>query len=461
MIYRRFTAIILLIIFAFFILPNPHALAANDDFEVEYEFFPETMGYKGGNVQLVLDIENTGTTNITWIDVVINTAATFSQRWTGTILAGSSRTISFTVPFREEDLNVRKILQVSMNNNITTNPDGIKMFNFELEGLSYFVDHDITVSPEKAVYEVGDTVQITHEFSHRITTHAAIGATTRIFIRVNGEVHSMSGIVSQGNIFPGASVTHITNITFDESYAGEVNITSNIQFEMMEKDYGFSESYTTLTVASPEPDINFSATLSAAPMEIEAGDLVAFDIDLENTGSDTIDYFEIRNSEGGLVITTGSFAPGDSRTAGILSAIHETSDISYVVIAYGDGYSVARETNRVHITVTEPEPEPAATETPTQSPTPEPSPEDTPEMTPSAEDSPTVSASTADETAAPSTSPALTEPPEESTDEKEDMSFGLFVFIALTALIVIALIVVTIIFIIRSKSKKIKDSDFE
>ena len=239
--------------------------------------------------------------------------------------------------------------------------------------MSSIFENGVSYSPTLAVYNIGDSVRITHTFKNKFETHATTNTRTIINIYVNDELHSTSGYLSHGSVFPGAEITHITDLSLDESYVGEVRILSDIYFALMGEEYDYSGSTATLTVASPEPDIDFGATLYATPVEIEEGEMVAFNINLENRGSDAIDRFEIRNSEGGLIITTESFAPGDSRPAEILSAVHETSDISYVVIGYSDGYSVSHETNTVHITVTEPTATEAPTETPTPSPTAEPS----------------------------------------------------------------------------------------
>jgi hypothetical protein len=323
-------------------------------------------------------------------------------------------------------------------------------------------ENGVSYSPTLAVYNIGDSVRITHTFKNKFETHATTHTFTRIFIYVNDELRSTSEYLSHGNVFPDATITHITDLSFDSSYVGQVRISSDVYFSLLGEEYDYSGRTATLTVASPEPDIDFTATLYATPAEIEAGETVAFNINLENRGSDTIDYFEIRNSEGGLLITTGSFAPGDSRPAGILSAIHETSDISYVVIGYADGYSVSRETNTVHITVTEPTETPAPTETPTPTPSPTaaPSPEETAEAAPSIEASPSQAPSETMDTPAPSDD-ATAAPGEESTNEETNLGFGLFILIALAVLIVAAIIILSVILIKRRKSDKVKDSDFE
>ncbi len=457
MIYRKIFSVILFVSIFCALFSPIDADAADDDFDVEYSFYPEVIGYKGTDVQLVLKIENTGTSNITWFDVVVNTETTYSQRWTGTIAPGTTRTLSFNVPFGENDLDVTKILQVSMNNNSSANPDGLKMFSFQLDSITYFIDRSINVSPIKASYEVGDTVQITHTFTNIITTHALINAQTRIFVRINGDVHSSSALIDQGNIFPGESVTHVTNITFDESYIGEVNITSNIQCTLMGQEYGHSESFTTLTVNAPEPDIGFTANLSADPTEIESGETVMFTVHLENTGSDAITTFEIRNSEGGLMGATESMPSGGSGTVPLSQEIFETSDVSYVVVAYSGDYYETIETNSVRITVLEPEsPTATATLTPTSSPT-----EDA-TLTPSFETSTHSSTTIADTQDSDSAIPSEIPKNQDTENQAEDaLGLGLYMLVALLILTALAIITILIIIIIKKLRKKDEADNFE
>ncbi len=453
--YRKIISIILFIALFSIIISPINAAAANDDFDVEYSFSPEVVGFKGADVQLVLKIENTGSTDITWIDVVINTETTYTQRWTGTITPGSVRTISFLVHFGENDLDEDKILQVSMNNNSSANPDGLKMFNFQIDSITTFVGRTINISPLVSSYEIGDTVQVTYTFTNLITTHALINARTRLYVRVAGEVHSTSELINHGNIFPGDSVTHVITFVLDESYIGTMNITSNIACTLMGEDYSLSQSFNVFTLEAPEPDIGFSANLTAEPTEIESGETVMFYVNLENTGSDTITTYEIRNSEGGLMASTESMPSGGSGTVPLSAQIYETSDISYVVIAYSGDYYETEETNSVHITVVDPEPDtPVPTDTPSPTPSEETSAaatEDTP--TPTLSPTPSESAyesEEADTTVLPSD---LSENGGEMKKEPEGSRFGLFVLIVLSSLVAIAIIVVITIIICRKSSK--------
>ncbi|MCK5129094.1 MAG: hypothetical protein KAQ68_04540, partial [Clostridiales bacterium] len=419
------------------------AIATNSDFDVEYEFNPEIVPFKGGNVQMVLQVENKGTTNITWVDVVVNTAAPYSERWTGTIVPGAIRTISFWIPFAEDDLNIQKILQVSMNNNITANPDGVKMFTFELEGKINIFAHTFSVTPVKTSYEHTDTIEITHNFTNSITTHAATNARTQLFIRVNGDVEMVTSVLSHGMVFPGMEISRVMTFDLSEFSAGDFHITSNIKFDMMGESYSLSANSVEFTIN--EPEFDFTAVLSAEPTEIAAGETVEFTVALSNNGDSAIDTFEIRNAEGGLIAATESMPAGGSGSVPTSASIHENTDVSYVVIAKIGEHNDSMETNTVHIVVVEP------TEEPTATPTETPEPIATETLSPSPSDEVLPSATTIEKT---SEKPIEVVREDVENEAKSGLSTTMLLLImGILALIIASLIVLTVIMLKRNKEK--------
>lgn len=116
---KRISLVLCFILVACIFLPLP-AAADNDDFEVEFGFSPEPIGYLGGEAQLILTITNTGTTDINRVDIVIITEEGFSQTWEGAPFApGTDLSLAYALPLRASDLDTRKILQVSINNGVS------------------------------------------------------------------------------------------------------------------------------------------------------------------------------------------------------------------------------------------------------------------------------------------------------------------------------------------------------
>ena len=357
-------SLVLIIIFAIPIT----SYAADDDFEVSYSFSPNPLGKAGGDVQLRLTIRNTGTTNITWVDVVINTASAYNRHWSATITPGSSRTVTYIVPFGSSDVNKEKLLQVSMNNNITANPDGVKMFRFEIDGSDNIISINSTISPARTVYHPGDTVTVSYSVRNNSTTHAitdveALSSITRT------DPFYMLWIKSNdfGNVFPGAQKSDSFSYTFTDSNIGMMNLEAGWTFRYSGGRNSVGKLFMRVNVEEEEPDVDFTTHLTANPIEIDAGDTVRFHVTMNNIGDDRIATFEIRNSEGGLEASTESMASGASGSVNIDVPIHESTNVSYVVIGKKSGVNVSKETNSVRITVRDPEAAEAA-EGPTSMP---------------------------------------------------------------------------------------------
>lgn len=353
MMKRKLLIMILTVLSVLCIFAPVNTLADNDDFQVDNEFSPNPAGYLGGNIALNLGITNTGPKDITWVDVVINTQNIYTQHWSGTIAPGGRQTISLLVPFAPDDVNKAKILQVSMNNNSSSNPDGIYMDRFEIEGISDIFDVSYTLSPSKAVYYPGDTVTITTTFTNNMPHGTALDMRSRLYMTKGLEIFD-GDIIDHGNVLPGDSVSNSQTYTFAEDDAGQtINANHYADFDLMGEHYHFSDNTVDLDIGVPETEIDFTAHLSADHTEIDAGDTVTFTVQVENTGGDDIGVFEIRNTEGGLEVETEPLPAGGSGTVTINADISESTDVRYVVIGRTGGNSESLETNIVHITVRE------------------------------------------------------------------------------------------------------------
>lgn len=367
------------VILSTIILPTT-SFADDDDFEVTYSFSPQLVGSLGAEVKLTLEVTNTGSTDINWVDVGVNNTTPYGQRWTGTINPGTSRTVVFLIPFESTDLNVDRYLQVSMSNDVANNPNGLKMFNFQLQGTNDIFNVSSSISPVKSQYQPGDTITITHTFTNLIETHAATGTSSTTFLGIGtGHIYNHPTI-NHGNVFPTGTVSNSFVYTLQESDIGHVKAFYSLEFKMMGKDYTLEQSTVEFDVI-PLPDINYNANLSASPTEINPGDTVTFTINLQNTSSAAIDNFEIRNAEGGVMASTESLPAGASGSVQLSANINESTDVSYVVVGRIGTRNATKETNIVHITVRDPQ-------TPTPAPTAVPA---TPVPTPTIEVTPTNS----------------------------------------------------------------------
>ncbi len=379
---KRLFVFLLAFVIIFSILPTNQTYAANEDFDVAYNFSPELVGSKGADVHLTLTIRNTGSTNITWIDVVINTTTTYYQRWTGTITPGSTRRLSYIVPFESSDLEKNKILQVSMNNDMDTNNDGVKMFNFEIHGTEYIFDVDVSKTPDRSEYRPGDMIHIAHDFTNLFESHAATEVITTTYMARAGD-HVCDNIsIYHGSVFPGSTITDEFTYVFSEDDTGHIEVFYRIQYIMMGKEY-MREAVTMEFDVLPPYIIDMHTDLTATPTEIDSGDTVTFQLYILNTGSD-IDRIEVRNGEGGIVAFIESLAAGASGTIPLSVNIHENCDVSYVVVAYIGEDHLSVETNNVYITVRDPvtaTPDEILISTPTPTINNPPSPDATPDNT--------------------------------------------------------------------------------
>ena len=422
-----------------FVAPGP-ALAADSDFEVEYEFSPDLVGRDGGVVQLLLTVRNTGPTNITWLNVVINTATPFSSRWTGTIVPGASRRLSFNVTFSGRDLNTRKLLQVSMNNNSSANPDGVKTLPFELSGTMRMFEIIADISPLRTQYEPGDTVTISYSITNVIATHALMHMTTHARLTRGSDIIYTGVVVDLGNIFPGATKTTSFRYTFDEDDAGEITLGCLQEFTFLEVDYGVRGSPLGLVVLAPPPEVDFTATLYADRTEVDAGQVVQLRVALGNTGDDAISRFEITSEDGALEAATESLPAGGSGSVTLSVPVHETTTFRFAVKGTTGAVSETVETNAVTVTVRRAETSESTMTTATTTATAEGS--TTSDTAGSPEGTPSSSENSSTETTGP---PSTAATPVEATAEKTAglSNTMLIVIIAAAAVVAIAAVVTT------------------
>jgi hypothetical protein len=443
--------LLLLVLLAVMMLAPAGVRAANDDFAVSYSFYPDRVGYKGADVALTLTVTNEGTTNITWVDVVVNTHTAFSERWTATINPGHDRAYVFTIPFEPEDLDNDKILQVAINNDGDTNPDGVQMFHFEIESTTNILTVVEERSPDSDFYLPEDMVTFTHRITNNMTTHAATGFTLEADLMRGSEMIAAM-MTAGGNIFPGDTKSGNFEFMFGEDMVGILHWRCKLSYTMMGRSYvetcdlpSFEVNY--LAVMEVPPDVEFTAGLRADRSEISTGDTVTFSVDIENTGDDAIGGFDIRNAEGGLEASTESLPVGGSGTVTLSVPVYETCTVSYTVVGRTEDTEVSHETNSMTITVREPE---------TPAPTPSPAASDAAGLvSPSASvsQSPTISP-----TAAPSISPTPS-----SIQEEMGASTGgggntalMYILLGFAGLLMLAAIVL-VIMLVKRKQKGIKD----
>jgi hypothetical protein len=351
----RFIFVLLFIFTAASLLPAT-SLAGHEDFDITYTVSPTLAGFKGADITLRITVENKGSTNITWLDVGVTTVTPYSQHWAGTILPGYSnrRTILFTVPFGYEDFNCDKLLSVAMNNDSDPGSDGTQVRTFSVAGTWDIFEKGWSITPDRAVYDVGDTVTITHTFRNTFTENAATDFKARGHLTLNGDHIYQDTYDDHGVVMPGETVSTSFDYTFSDDDVGHMQASYQCEYDMMGENYQEAQWSAEFNVAAPEPDIDFITHLDADPMTIDSGETVYFSVGLENRGDD-IDRFEIRNAEGGMVAETEAMPSGGWDSVPLTTEIYESADVSYVVIAYVGDDSLSKETNTLHITVREPE----------------------------------------------------------------------------------------------------------
>lgn len=98
-------------------------------------------------------------------------------------------------------------------------------------------------------------------------------------------------------MFPGETSATSFSYTFNEYYEGDIHVDYRLSFQILDRFYNKSEA--TITMNMEDSEIEFAAQLYAEPTEINAGDIVTFEVGIKNTGC-AVSTFEVRNAEGGV-----------------------------------------------------------------------------------------------------------------------------------------------------------------
>ncbi len=340
--------VVTMVVWALVLIPMPAAVQAdNDDFTVSYVFSPHDVGPKGADMRLTLTVTNTGSTDITWIGVGIDTAVPFSGRWNGSpaIHPGTHRTLTFTVPFQQGDINETRLMQVTMNNNAAPAADGSISFRFSIHGVERFVVPASSIVIPPSGFHAGDEVTVTLRYRNECTTHPALHFRTDAWLTKDGTVLNNVPEVDHGMLAQGGEVTRSFTYTLRDSDTGTLIIHSRARYTLMGRTYDDSNTLGHISVASAAPEMDFTASLTAEPREIHMGDTVHFRITVQNTGGQAIDRFQITCNELDVEMEADGMAVGASGSITVDKRINESCDIRFAVRAYAGDRSVLRQTN--------------------------------------------------------------------------------------------------------------------
>ena len=320
------------------------ALAADSDFEVEFRSVPMELGPNGGDADIRLVVRNLGATDITWFDVVVSSRAGFSQHYDIRIRPGDALLVALLVPLGAEDLDRTLFVQVSMNNNSSVNPDGVKTSRFFVHTLDPVLTVNATVSPHRASYEVGDTVTVEYRYS----PHSTAGSIqVRNNITISAGSHVRERLEQEVSVPSGEPQTESFRYTFDEDDVGDLSIVHYATSAFAGESYVATGSVS-LAVEAPEPE--FTAVLAASPAVITAGDPVTTRVRITNESDHTTNFVIYDTSR----VRRGAI---DNVPAGavreFVEEIHPSAsgDISYIVKGKIGSEADEKTTNAVAITV--------------------------------------------------------------------------------------------------------------
>lgn len=191
---------------------------------------------------------------------------------------------------------------------------------------------------------MGDTITITHHYTgHSVNGYLHIDDTVTLSVGSDVVHRSTEGLT----VGSGDTKTASFQYTLGQDDIGRLTITHYATTSYADKSYEAAGSIH-ITVRAPQPE--FTATLSAAPTTIFAGDAVTATIRITNTGDRTTD-FTIYDSSGSQRGTVNDVHAGASRnfTEQIFPAA--SGDIRYKVKGKLGSETVERQTNAVTITV--------------------------------------------------------------------------------------------------------------
>lgn len=323
--------------------PGP-ALAADSDFRISVNPLLFGLGPKGGSVTPDVSVWNEGDTDITWINVVVNTQAGFSRRVTHTIAPGDSYTIGLSLPLAAADVGKQLLVQVSMNNDGSANPDGVKMASIRVDRIDPVFTVSASVSPDRSTYSVGDTITITHRYTNHVVDRL-LGIDDTITMAVGSDVvHRATEGVEVG---PGRTETASFQYTLGREDVGRLSVTHYATTMLAGKPYEAAGSIQ-LTVRAPRPE--FTAVLTADPATITAGEPVTATVRITNTSDHTTDFviYDSGRTQRGTIDNVPAGAARD-----FVEEIHPSvsGDVSYIVKGKIGSESSEKTTNAVAITV--------------------------------------------------------------------------------------------------------------
>lgn len=239
-----------------------------------YEFYPGGLGYLGGYVRLILHVTNEGATNIDKVTAVINLKAGFSQTWTGTIAPGEEKKIVFDdIHFTEDDVNVQRFLQVAINNDGDTNPDGVQMVSFTMPGAGTLFRLTYDLSPSGSTLHPGDTLSGDIYIDNTNTADGMIldNLNVTVTIELDGADNQYLPTHDYGSLGPGESVVHTFSYVLQETDVTErLRVLCNVKCSLAGTNYGFNNYSVPYTVeeaprATPSPSPSPSPTALPTP----------------------------------------------------------------------------------------------------------------------------------------------------------------------------------------------------
>lgn len=232
---KKYGVLAVIMAFALLALFLPSvARASEGDFAFQYYFDPTITGVKGGDVDLTFQVKNIGQVDISWVQIDINTAEQYSQRWSDMSLKPQqTATLYATVPFRAEDVNVTKKLQITEG--ITTLPDSYKSANFTIEGTQNVL-HTGFSSSKDDIY-TGDAIEFTYAFRNEMKKGDIKDFKVYTYLQKDGNKIAEKQEENLGDIPPGQSVKQILSYTFEHADAGSVDAYYSINYSYLGRNY--------------------------------------------------------------------------------------------------------------------------------------------------------------------------------------------------------------------------------
>jgi hypothetical protein len=232
------------------------ARASTCSFSFQYSFDPEITGVKGGDVELLFQIKNTGLTEFNWVEVSIDTAAPYTQRWNTIFTPNGVGTCQWTVPFQAADVNVQKRLRVSVG--ITDQPDGHKDAYFTIDGTQNLLRTSLSLSKTGHIY-AGNTVEFEFGFRNEMRTDNIKDLKVYTYLAKDGDQIAKTQQENFGDVPPGQSVSQTLSYKFKSADIGSVDVYYYVRYSYLGRTYTANPKIKVINVEKP------AATPSAAP----------------------------------------------------------------------------------------------------------------------------------------------------------------------------------------------------